>query len=98
MSLPLLTFLGVRPTSEILKKGREQAAIKWGTLALALTVFDVLAFITSLVLGILGATQVVTLPAAACYALFGVSGGIGLLWIGVTAPLMRQKLLTSLSS
>ncbi len=44
--------------------------------------FDPLVFITSLVLGILGLTSVIGMPAAAAYALVGVSTGIALIYIG----------------
>ena len=43
---------------------------------------DPLFFITSLVLGILGLTGMIAMPAAAGYALIGVSSGIALLYIG----------------
>lgn len=43
--------------------------------------FDALVSITALVVGILGATSVIAMPAAAAYSLIGLSGGITLLWI-----------------
>lgn len=44
------------------------------------TVFDELAFISSLVIGILGVLSILTLPTACSYALIGFSGVICALW------------------
>jgi hypothetical protein len=48
-------------------------------------IFDAIAFITSLALGILGALTLLSMPAAASYVLIGVSGAILLLWIAMLA-------------
>lgn len=56
-------------------------------LVAASATIDTLVSLTALVLGILGLTAVITMPAAASYALIGISAGITVLWI---ALLLRE--------
>lgn len=60
------------------KKCSNSKTIIYGTMA-----FDILVFITSLIVGILGATSVIAMPAAAAHALIGVGGAIPVLWIAM---------------
>jgi hypothetical protein len=50
---------------------------------------DALISITCVVLGILGLLSVIAMPAAAAYTLIGVSGGITLLWLALTASFAK---------
>ena len=52
-------------------------------LKLATVATDTLISLTAFVLGILGLTAVITMPAAASYALIGISAGITVLWIAL---------------
>jgi hypothetical protein len=54
-------------------------------------IVDTLISLTCLVVGILGATGVIAMPAAAAYALIGVSGAITLGWIALTLKVLYEN-------
>lgn len=67
-------------TSDLAKKIKFDKDVK---IKLATVVFDTFVSLTALVVGILGATSLITMPAAAAYALIGVSSVITLSWIAI---------------
>ena len=66
------------------KKKDENITSKLTYIAIA---FDTIASIATLVVGILGATAVIGMSAAAAYTLIGISGGITAIWITFIAAI-----------
>lgn len=92
MHYPLVQFVVAPQQLKILKKVEARQKYTLEKIAIGLVSFDALAFITTLVIGILGATQVIAMPAATYSTLLGVSGGVASLWIIITIALIKQKM------
>lgn len=83
MTLPV--FLHTRGCGQLLNMQRADTATKKRLCAqfCGLAALDLALFITTLVLGILGAKSIIHIPPAATYSLLGVSVGIAALWLSL---------------
>ena len=95
MTLPIMAYTRGCGQMPKLKTADKVTQEKWAKRVVALAALDIVLFISTLVLGALGASAVIHMPPAAAYALLGGSAAIGLAWLSLPLRIVASKMLNS---